>query len=78
MRRHLEACGITAQDCVSLTAAQVKSQRKAPRASKAASAGKKRSAGEEPSVCPSQEEGPQRLDDQRRIGQITVQDGVNI
>ncbi|MDI1491012.1 MAG: hypothetical protein OHK93_002217 [Ramalina farinacea] len=49
MRRHLEACGITAQDCVSLTPAQVKSQRKARRASKAAApAGKKRSAEEGP------------------------------
>lgn len=48
MRKHLQACGITAQDCVSLTAAQVKAQRKARRASKAASAGKKRSAEEGP------------------------------
>ena len=48
MRKHLKDCGVTSEDCVSLTAAQVKSQRKARRASKASSAGKKRSAGEDP------------------------------
>lgn len=46
--KHLAGCGITAADCVALTTAQVKTQRKARRASKAASGGKKRQAGEEP------------------------------